>query len=152
VTNWSSFSPDHGGFSVLMPFRPTVSLVTNDTPAGPLVISFFTAESSRTVAFTVVHNRFPTNMSTANEERLFAAGLKEALGRDGRLISDTKIALHGHPGHEWMFEKFKGQAVMTMRAYLVGHEFYQAICVMPRRQACSRHTQEFLDSFDLKQE
>ncbi len=151
VKNWSRFSPEHGGFSVLMPFRPTASTVTNDTAAGPLVISVFTVESSRVVAFSVIHNRFPANMNTSNKRRLFEAGLQAALGADGRLLSSACIELHGYEGREWKFEKYKRQALITMRAYLVGHELYQTICVMPRRQACSRHTQQFLDSFLLKE-
>ena len=137
---------------MLMPSRPRTSSVTNDTLAGPLVISFFTAEPSRTVSFSVVHNSFPTNVDTSYKKALFEGGLKQGLGADGRLISDTEIAFHGYPGREWKFEKLKGQALVTMRAYLVGHEFYQAICVMPKTRVCQKHVQEFLESFELKHE
>ena len=150
VTNWSSFSPDQGGFSVLMPFPPTARCITNDTAAGPLVLSQFTAEPSRVVAFSVLQNRFPESMSTSNKQRLFEGGLKGALGADGRLLSDAEVKLHGYEGREWKIEQFKGRALITMRVYLVGHQLYQVVCVMPKRQACSRHIQQFLDSFDLK--
>jgi hypothetical protein len=152
VTNWSRFTPEYGGFSVSMPFRPTLSTVTNDTPSGPLIMTTFTAEPSRVVAFSVFHNRFPPRLSTSNKQRLFEAGLKSALGVDGRLASDTHIQLHGYEGHEWKFEKFKGQAVITMRVYLVNHEFFQAICLMPKNRFCSKHSREYLDSFDLTDE
>jgi hypothetical protein len=150
VTNWSRFSPDEGDFSVLMPFQPTFSCTTNDTAAGRVVSSQYIAESSRVVAFSVVHNRLPINLDIFNKQKLFEAGLKSALGGDGRLLSDTSIELHGYQGRQWKFDRIKRQALITMRAYLVGRELYQVICVMPKRQACSRHAQQFLDSFDLK--
>jgi hypothetical protein len=117
-----------------------------------MVIDAFIAETSSVVAFGVAHNRFPREMATSNKQELFKAGLGEALGANGRLVSDTDIQLHGHEGHEWTFEKFKGQAVFTMRVYLVNHDMYQAICFMPKGRFCSKHCGKFLDSFDLTDE
>ena len=148
VTNWSRFSS--GRFSVLMPFQPTTSTVTNDTAWGRLVISSFVAEPSRLVAFGVSHNRFPPDMKTSNKQELFNGGLKSALGVDGRLVSERQIQLHGYEGRDWKFEKFNEKAVITMRAYLVDHDFYQVLCVMPKSNSCLRHRREFMDSFDLK--
>jgi hypothetical protein len=109
-----------------------------------------TSEPSRVVAFSIVHNSFPTNLPLTDIERLFSGGLKQALGADGHLISERTISLNGSPGREWRFDKYRGQAVVTMRAYLVGHDFYQAISVMPRGRVCQQHVAEFLDSCQLK--
>ena len=83
---------------------------------------------------------------------MFEEGLKSALGADGKLISDTTIQIHGGEGHEWKFEKFKGQAVITMRVFLIKKELFQAICLMPKSRLCLRHSQEFLSSFRLTDE
>jgi hypothetical protein len=148
-TNWTRFSPEGGGFSVLMPFRPTQTTSTNNTPYGHMLTTIFMAEPSRVVAFSVFHSRFPPEIDTSNKDKLFEAALKSALGADGMLISDKHVQLHGYEGHEWQFHKIKGKALISMRMYLVRHSLYQAICLMPRNQPCPRHSQEFLDSFDL---
>ena len=94
---------------MLLPFPPTITSVTNDTAAGPVVISFFITEPSRTTAFAVAHNRFPTNMNTSNQKKLFEAGLKQAIGVDGRLISETDVTLRDYPGREWVSDQFRGR-------------------------------------------
>ncbi len=135
-----------------MPSPPTVSITTNHTSAGTLVLHQFTAETTRVVAFSVLYNSFPTNLNLSAKKRILDAGLKAALGADGQLLSDTPIALHGNEGREWKFDKYRGQALITMREYLVGNQLYQTICVMPKRRPCNRHIQQFLDSFDLKEQ
>ena len=69
------------GFSALMPPQPTTSIVTNQTGVGPLVISIVSSEPSRVVAFSILHNNFPTNLPLTDTERLFSGGLKQALNR-----------------------------------------------------------------------
>jgi hypothetical protein len=150
VTNWLRISAEPSGFSAFMPTQPTHSVVTNETVAGPLVISILTSEISPTVAFSIVRNSFPTNIVMTNTAKLFAGGLKQALGADGRLTAGHDISLNGYMGREWRFEKYRGQAVITMRVYLVGHHLYQAVCVMPKGRVCQRHVAEFLESCELR--
>jgi hypothetical protein len=145
--NWSTFSPENGGFSVLMPVGPISSTLTNDTAAGPVVVTQFMAEPSPVVAFGVAHNRFPANMNISNRRGMFEAMSKGVAGTEGRLLSEAKIELHGREGREWKFEE--ESSLTTIRAYLVGRDLYQAICVVPKGQPCLRHTQRFLDSFEL---
>jgi len=152
VTNWLRVSVQKSGFSAFMPTQPTHSAVTNETVAGPLVSSVLTSEISPTVAFSIFHSSFPTNMVMTDTGSLFAGGLKQALGADGRLTYERDIQLDGYPGREWRFEKYRGQAVVTMRIYLVGHDLYQAICLMPKWRVCQRHVAEFLDSCELRSE
>lgn len=152
VTNWFRVTCGSSSFSTLMPPQPTTSVATNETAAGPLVITILTSEPSRVVAFSIVHNSFPTNLPLTDTERLFSEGLKQALGADGHLISERAILLNGSPGREWYFDKSRGQAIVTMRAYLVGHDFYQAISVMPNGRVCQQHVAEFLDSCQLRSE
>ena len=152
VTNWSRFSAESSGFSAFMPTQPRHSLVTNETVAGPLVMSVLISEMSSTVAFSIVRNSFPTNMVMTNTAAIFAGGLKQALGTDGSLTSEREVALGGYPGREWCFEKDRGRTILTMRVYLVDHDLYQAICVMPKRRLCQRHVAEFLDSCELRRE
>ena len=49
---------------------------------------------------------FPREMSTSNKQILFdRCGLKSALEPDGKLISDTRIQIHGREGREWKFDE-----------------------------------------------
>ena len=150
ATNWSRHSGPSSGFSALMPMQPTSSIVTNRTAAGSVVVTMLTSEVSRTVAFTLLQNSFPTNLPTSDSERLYSIGLKSALGDDGHLISERTVRLNGSAGREWRFDKHRGRAVITMRAHLVRHEFYQAICVMPKDHVCERHISDFLESCQLE--
>ena len=133
-----------------MPLLPRRTVVTNETAVGPLVITLYTREITSQIAFSIGHNHFPTNVDVTDTARLFAGGLASALGKDGRLVSERSITLHDYPGREWQLEKLSGQALVTIRTYLVDHELYQAICVMPKSSVCHNHVREFLDSFDLQ--
>lgn len=150
ATNWAKFSPPGEGFSAVMPSRPIATVLTIDTTAGPLVASMFTVEPSNTTAFSVMHNRYPDWFDTTDSKKFFDVGLEKAVGTDGRLISATDIALDGNSGREWKFEKYEGKALVSMRVFLVGHDFYQAICVMHKQRVCEKHVREFLESFELE--
>ena len=152
ITNWFRFALASDDFSVFMPVTPTLSVTTNKTAVGPLVISVYTSEVSPTTAFTAVRNSFPTNLNMTDTKKLFAGGLKQALSTEGHLIYDREVSLGKYPGREWRFDKYRGQAVVTMRAYLVGHELFQAICVMPKSGVCQGHVRDFLDSCEIRKQ
>jgi hypothetical protein len=143
---WSRVSPSDGGFSVVMPLPVSEHSTTNDTKIGRVVKTYIAANPSRTVSFDVCRHQVPTNVDTKGATAL-EAGLKGAVIKDGRLVSSAEMNLRGYPGREGRIEK--GNVVMTMRTYLVDHEIFQLLCAMPRRQVCSQHLQQFLDSFEL---
>jgi hypothetical protein len=118
-----------------------------------MTVSMFTAKPSRGVVFSVVHNVFPLSAdTTSNPKRVLDGGLNQVLGPDSRLLSDKEITIRGRAAREWRFSKGDGQQVVIMRAYLVGHELFQTICVMPKDHVCEKHAAEFLDAFDIKQD
>lgn len=149
ATNWMRFTPPKSRFSALMPTSPVEAIYTNETPAGPLVISTYTSEVSSTVAFAIACNSFPTNWVLSDTKKVFAGGLQQALGDDGHLISESEVLLKGYLGREWRFDKIQGKAIVVVRAYLVDHQFFQAICVMPKDRVCEQHVRVFLDSCEL---
>jgi hypothetical protein len=150
ATNWSRVSVGSGRFSALMPAHPTSSVITNQTEAGPAVVSVLKSEVSRTVGFGLLYHRFPTNSLGVADRRMFARGLKGTLGSDGRLISEHIVSMGGYPGREWLIEKAQGQSIYTVRSYVVGDDLFQAISIMPRGGVCQRHVVMFLDSCQLK--
>jgi hypothetical protein len=146
---WTKFTPPNAQFTVLMPAAPSATLATNNTSVGPLAASFFTAKLSRSVAFTVVHNQFPTNMDMTNPAMRMEGARQQLVQKYGKPISDTAVLIQGHQGREWRFEISDRQQVITMRACLDGYHMYQAISVMPKASLCEKHVREFLDSFNL---
>jgi hypothetical protein len=149
VTKWSRFSPEDGTFSVLMPTRPIRSIITNNTPAGFLVLTQFTSEVSKKIAFSIAQNQFPLKLSNSRNQEAFETALKFALGSDGKIVSGSPVQLQGHEGREWRFTKINGQALVTMRVFLVNQELFQIMCVMPKKRFCPIHSRAFLDSFQL---
>jgi hypothetical protein len=131
-----------------MPAPSTFRVRTNETATGPLVLSYFVSETSPTVAYSFIHNTFPTNVNAT--AAVFDLGLQRALGSDGRLLTNREIELAGNPGREWQFDKLKGRATVTMRAYWVGRDFYQVICLMPKSLVCQGHVTDFLESCKLE--
>ena len=131
ATNWSRVSPGSSRFSALMPMQPTISVKTNQTETGPSVVTTLKTEVSRTVAFGLLHHKFPKN-SLEVQEQSFAQGVKATLGPDGRLVSERVISLGGYPGREWCILKSQGQVIITMRSYIVGDDILQAVSIMPK--------------------
>jgi hypothetical protein len=146
VAQWSRVSPSDGGFSVLMPLPVSEHSTTNDTKIGRVVKTYLRAQPSQRVSFEVCRNQVPTHVDTKGAKAL-EAGLKGAVGNDGRLVSIAETSLLGYPGREGRIEK--GSLVITARMYLVGHEVFQLVSAMPKRHVCSKHLSQFLDSFDV---
>ena len=146
TAQWSRVSPSDGGFSVLMPLPVSEHSTTNDTKIGRVVKTYLTAQPSQRVSFEVCRNQVPTNVDTKGAQAL-EAGLKGAVGNDGRLVAIAETSLLGYPGREGRIEK--GSLVIIARMYLVGHEVFQLVSAMPKRHVCSKHLSQFLDSFDV---
>jgi hypothetical protein len=147
LTNWSIFTPQNGGFAVLMPVPPKEETSTNQTTAGPLIYTSWIAEPSGVLAFSVFRYRCPNAKTSSG---MIDKLPQISLGKDGTLISDEPIHLQGQPGREWKLRKLDGKALIVQRAYLVDSEVYYVLCIMPTARFCSKHATEFLDSFELK--
>jgi hypothetical protein len=134
-----------------MACKPAFSTASANTAAGPLPAYIYSAEPSRGYAFTVSHNSFPPEVDMQDTEALLDRICKQAVGGDTRLVSSNQVTLHRILGRELNYEK-KGQVLVSQRTCLTDHEAYQVYCVMPKNAVCQAHINEFLQSFDLKQE
>ncbi|MDB6066229.1 MAG: hypothetical protein JWR26_2437 [Pedosphaera sp.] len=150
ATNWGRYTPPGAGFTVLIPPTPRVRLTTNQMPSGAIIITNHVTDVGTVVAFVIAQNGFPPNVNVQDKGFLFASARMGALGQDGRMLAERSLSQGGWPGVEWKFEKFGGQAVITMRAFLVGREMFQAAAIMPKNKVCSMHVAKFLDSFEIQ--
>lgn len=135
---------------MLMPVTPSVTTVTADTALGKFPVQIFSAEPVKRYAFAVSHSQFPPEVNLADTKQFFDKILQDYLKKGYQLLSSAEVTLHGIPGRQWEME-VKGQAIVTIRIYLEGHDSYQAYTVMPKTRPCQKHAREFVESFDLKQ-
>ncbi len=149
ITNWVAFSPGSGSFSVLLPFQPKESHSTKELKKGTLVLHTYTAAPTANVAFSVVQTTLSEKADVSHPDLMLQAGLKGAV-KDGRLISQTNITVHGYPALEYKIQRPNKQHIVMMRQCIADHDIYAMVCVMKESQFCEKHAREFLDSFDVK--
>jgi hypothetical protein len=77
------------------------------------------------------------------------AGRDEALGPDGKLLTERKIILGSNPGREFDMEKLNGEAFVKVRVWFVENRIYTLTAVGPSRERVLTNASRFLDSFKL---
>ncbi len=77
------------------------------------------------------------------------AGRNEALGTDGKLVAERKIALGPNLGREFDMEKLGGKAFVKARVYYVEGRIYTLTTVGSSRERVLQNASRFLDSFKL---
>ena len=70
----------------------------------------------------------------------------------GKLVSDTKISLAGHPGREVVIDA-RGphgpRGLIRGRLFMVGNRLYQLMVVAPQGRDDEKAAEDFLKSFKL---
>jgi hypothetical protein len=107
LPGWTAFSPSGGGFTVLMPGKPTLTTKTIHTAAGDAPASTWTYEASNDLVFIVTHARFPTgsvaSVPSATIFDTFVTGmLNSATG--ATLSESVDTTLGGHPGRTFTID------------------------------------------------
>ena len=141
--SWNEFSPQHGGFSVLMPGTPKKETKTN--PDGSTDHSFsLTSDDS---AFLIHYSDIPNigNLSKEEITKLLDLGLDDfAKNAKAKLITTKDVALDDYPGKEFEFtvsEGINGKGLI----YLVKNRLYIVVGMTTQPD----NVQRFLDSFRL---
>jgi hypothetical protein len=138
------FRSEAGRFSVMLPGKPMEQKLTAATPGGMVDIYLFTARGEKTL-YRVSYLDYPGD----SVKQQGAAAVLDS-NRDsfvttvkGRLVSDKKTTLDGHPGRDFTVETDK--AKFRMREFLVGSRLYQALTGGPSLD--TPEIQRFQDSF-----
>jgi hypothetical protein len=139
---WVEFTSKEGGFSVLMPKKPT----TRKQTAGSIEVHMFLVEYP-TVAYGVLYNDLAGKV-TDPEKALDDGRAGAVKSSRGVLLTEKKISLDGHPGREIRI-KTRDNIIYTARIYVVGQRFYQTIVTVPEGMDISKPMKRFMDSFKL---
>lgn len=121
------YSPQGGGFSVLMPGKPLVESEEVETPLGKLVNHIQSAEASG-IYFAVMYSEFPGPVTDPNviKQMLDNARVHGLAAVHGELKSEEEISLDGNPGREWLVRLPSG-GLLRARAYWVTQRLYQVL-------------------------
>ena len=150
-SRWIRIQPRQGGFSVLMPNRPT--LVTNSVkgPTGPLDllqwISIDYINRSEKNAYAVSFAELPRDVTLNDRETIYERARAEFLKKMGTVVDVRPVMLQGITGQESQLTSRDGTNMLVMRAFFVEWRFYQAIAIVPISRGTTTNTWRFLDSF-----
>ena len=156
-TPWATFSPERGGFAVLLPGTPERQQSFADNESGTVETNVYTLLLERGGFFKVVDLALPANVDAARgaDAVLDSACAGVVDSASGRLVSKQTIYVSGRPGRQLEADVpesvVPGGASLKARIYLVGPRLYELVAVVPKSEAAGPATGRFLDSFEIKE-
>ncbi len=147
---WHEFTSPEGGFSVLMPEKPTPGTHGVETSKGRKESHTFSYSDEEMTDYLVAYSRYrEAKDKEIDYDRVFDNIQKGILiAEEGKVRSKIALNLDGNPGREVMIEYANG-SVKIHRFYFVGDYFYQlAVEVKNFVSRCDK-TERFLNSFKL---
>jgi hypothetical protein len=148
---WTELVPDDKSFAVLLPGTPKKQTKEVKTPQGTLTITTWVLEPEKDgPAYLVSYSELPggPHKLTA-EQRLDQARDGAVASTKGKIQSEKKMTLQGHPGRDLLILTKDKQHLHT-RLFVVGARLYQLFVVGTAAQVASKDTAKFFDSFKLK--
>jgi hypothetical protein len=152
-TDWKTFAPEGGNFSVLMPGEPQDASHTRKTPQGNLTSHLY-LYSSKGTAYAVSYLDRPASKDTATPEQILDSMRDAEVAKSGgKLLGTSSIKLpSGAPGREIQVSITQGDGKHAMRdrIFLVNNRLYQVMAVVPSDQLDAPDTLKYLNSFTVK--
>lgn len=151
-SKWEQVSSTEGGFTVLMPIKPTQKTQTTEGAALSLEDHRFIASLEEgKVTYTVSYTNFPEELSQL-PPNVILDSISSRFTNDKKLksLNQQDITLGQHSGKEFKFETPEGTLV-KQRFFLVKQRLYQLITEIPkvRESALSSDVEKFMSSFQL---
>ena len=144
---WKAIKPEGTGISVEMPGDPKPTTQSVDTPAGKVEIVLYVLEVPKG-AFLVNATTIPPNAPPATvDERLDGARNGAVNNSGGKLVSESKITLDGHPGRQLLIENAMGLFIHA-RVFIVDKKLVQTVAVSDQKDA-TPDIKRFMDSLKL---
>jgi len=149
--DWKEFTSKEGRFKVLMPDTPKQRENETESDFGKATLIMETVEHAGGM-FGANYCDYPADIKKLSADRVLDSSRDGCVANlDGKLLSDKKIKLGGHPGRDIQVE-VDGKHIFRARVYLVEQRLYQVVVFGPKDLATSKDALKFLDSFELVEE
>jgi hypothetical protein len=134
-----------GGFTVLMPGRPSYQSKPVNTKAGVLTLHSYNVEThGGDFAYSVMFNDYP---AAPTNIKSFFDRVRDGATEGKRLLKEVKLDLNGYPGRGMVIEDDNNKYFVA--DYLVGMRLYQLIFSMRKDGQLPANAGKFLNSFEL---
>jgi hypothetical protein len=147
------FKSEAGGFSVMSPVTLMESHQEIETEAGKLDLHLFSGQLDDVGYFVSYTDYEPEIVRKADPEKMLDGSRDGAVSNvNGKLVSETRITLAGHPGRELVIDakpKETPPGTIKERIFMVQNRLYQVVVVAPRRKDIASEADAFLQSFKL---
>jgi hypothetical protein len=147
------FKSEPGRFSVMTPALLEETAQPVETQGGKLDLHLFAGRWDD-IGYFVSYCDYPPELAQPDRlEKMLDGARDGAVGSaQGRLVSEGRITLEGHPGRELVIET-GAQAAPAARLqghlFMVQNRLYQIMVVVPRAEKVPREAEQFLQSFKL---
>jgi hypothetical protein len=150
---WIELASEQGGFTVLMPGKPTEQVMPVPSATGSLEVHIYVSLGQEGIAYMASYSDLPSAPADQSQvirtlDEVRNGQLKKA---KGKLLNEITISLDGNPGRELKIETAVGP--MIVRIFLVNRRLYQVLAVIPETaagtEAVVRDTAKFLSSFKV---
>ena len=153
ASGWTEFVSEGGGFTVLMPSRPTEQVMPVPSGTASLDMHVYVSIGQEGIAFIVSYSDLQNAPKDQNELIRTLDGVRNGQleKAKGKLLSETTLSLNGNQGRELKIDTPVG--ISTSRIFLVKNRLYQIIVVAPldvvSSQSAVHDTSNFFGSFRL---
>jgi len=134
-------------FTVVFPGDPVQDTMTVPTPEGPQLRRVFRYSDDDAV-YLVVHTCMRPSKASSDPQELLDLGREGNLKlTGGKLLSEKRISLDGHPGRD-LIEEVGGQQSYS-RIFVGDLGAFYSLTASPRSSAATPKALEFLESFKI---
>lgn len=147
ATRGHPFVSEEASFSVSFPSDPIQDTMTVPTGEGPQLRRVFRYADDEVIYF-VVHTCMPPPTAPGDPQALLDQGRDGGLRMtDGKLISEERIIVSGHPGRD-LVEEVAGQRSYS-RIFVGDAGAFYSLTAGPRSMASKGKALAFLESFKM---
>lgn len=147
---WKQFSSDQGKFSVYLPGEPKEQSQTVSTPVGPLTLHMYLVEQGVGTAYVAAYADYDEKLVQLTSKETLLDGARDGQVKSvrGKLVSEKRIFLSGHPGRELKIQ-VTDKLYLRSRLYLVENRLYQVLVVTHKGAIDGPDANRVLGSFKL---
>src|SRR5262249_17212728 len=145
--NWIEFSPQEGGFSIMLPGEPSQRTLSTQTENGQVTSPLFELTKDA-FKYCVTYMDYPFSVGENDSDKLLSMGAEMGITRVGGMVtSNAPISINRYFGRE-----VKGEMqgyLYQCRVYLVGQRLFMLTVWVSSTETNSENATNFLDSFKL---